>query len=157
MKPQVERDEVKDPGNYFFRKHFYALNIQTIVNSRKYFLRVCPRSVGSAHDSRAFGETRLFEILKSMEQELEDLGMKVVANSAYPLRTWLWTPIENPECSLPMESSLPSSALLCQQVPSTRYKSHQFLLWLYHFALYHLDLQLLSILAMLSSALLLFI
>ena len=46
--------EVPDPGNYYCRKGFYALNVQAICDKKKRFHWCYPSNKGSTHDSAAF-------------------------------------------------------------------------------------------------------
>ena len=50
--------EVTDPGNYYCRKGFYALNVQAMCNKRKIFLWSNPTNKGSCHDQTAWTGTR---------------------------------------------------------------------------------------------------
>jgi hypothetical protein len=52
-------DGVPDPGNYWTRKQFYALNVQAICDSKKQFLWVSTGHQGTTHDSLAFDVTNL--------------------------------------------------------------------------------------------------
>jgi hypothetical protein len=45
---------IPDPGNYFCRKGFYALNVQAICDKLRRFLWVSTGHKGSTHDSTAF-------------------------------------------------------------------------------------------------------
>jgi DDE superfamily endonuclease len=56
--------EVSDPGNYYCRKGFYALNVQAICDRSKRFLWCFPSNKGSTHDSSAFAASRLQDDLR---------------------------------------------------------------------------------------------
>ena len=56
-------NDVPDPGNYYCRKGFYALNVQAICDRKKRFLWCSTGHKGGTHDSRAFSETNLYELL----------------------------------------------------------------------------------------------
>ena len=51
--------EVSNPGNYYCRKGFFALNVQAICDRIKRFLWCYPSNKGSTHDSAAFANSRL--------------------------------------------------------------------------------------------------
>lgn len=92
-----ERDGVSDPGNYFCRKGFHALNVQAVVDSKKRFLFASPSHVGSANDARAWAETGLSRKLDSMEEILIEHKLWLAGDSAYPLRSFMMTPYSKKE------------------------------------------------------------
>lgn len=57
-------DGVSDPGNYWTRKQFYALNVQAICDSKKKFLWVSSGNQGSMHNLIAFENTKLNKLLR---------------------------------------------------------------------------------------------
>jgi DDE superfamily endonuclease len=65
-----KESEVADPGNYFCRKGFYALNVQAICDRRKRFLWCYPSNKGSTHDSAAFASSKLYDLLKELSNDL---------------------------------------------------------------------------------------
>ena len=85
---------VPDPGAYFCRKNFYALNVQAICNKTKSFLWFSSGHKGSTHDSLAFRETALYESLNQAEPKLTAEGLFLVGDSAYPLMGYLLVPFE---------------------------------------------------------------
>jgi DDE superfamily endonuclease len=89
--------EVADPGNYYCRKGFYALNVQAICDMSKQFLWCYPSNKGSAHDSAAFGGSRLYDLLKEKSNDLYNRGVFIVGDSAYGLTSFLLTPYETEE------------------------------------------------------------
>jgi hypothetical protein len=84
--------DVKDPGNYFSRKGFYALNVQAICDSSKRFLWVSTGHQGSTHDSLAFADTKLIDDFRNMAKWLRTNGFFLVGDSAYSLASWIMTP-----------------------------------------------------------------
>lgn len=86
----------RDPGNYFSRKNFYALNVQAICDSQKRILWISPGHKGATHDSVAWKETKLHDLLNN---ELYDIlkkhGFFIVGDSAYPLSPYLQVPYAN--------------------------------------------------------------
>ena len=75
---------IQDPGNYFCRKGFYAHNVQAICDKRRRVIWTSTGHKGSTHDSTAFMETQLFELLEENADWLEDKGYFIVGDSAYP-------------------------------------------------------------------------
>lgn len=84
--------EVPDPGNYYCRKGFYALNVQAICDKKKRFLWSFPSNKGSTHDSAAFSASRLFDLLKEVSAELSIRGLFIAGDSAYSLTPFLVVP-----------------------------------------------------------------
>ncbi|CAJ1959281.1 unnamed protein product [Cylindrotheca closterium] len=90
-------DEVPDPGNYYCRKGFFALNVQAMCDKAKYFLWCFPANKGSTHDSTAFANSTLFDILRSKAEELRKRDLFVAGDSAYGLTSFLMTPYDKEE------------------------------------------------------------
>ena len=88
--------EVPDPGNYYCRKGFYALNVQAICDRLKRFLWSYPSNKGSAHDSSAWANSRLCELLKDPQilEELRQRRLFLVGDSAYALALFMLIPFE---------------------------------------------------------------
>jgi hypothetical protein len=84
--------EVADPGNYYCRKGFFALNVQAICDKYKRFLWSFPSNKGSTHDATAFGHSKLLELLKQMAAELREQGIFIVGDAAYALAPFLLIP-----------------------------------------------------------------
>jgi len=84
--------DVPDPGNYFCRKGFYALNVQAICDKRLRFLWIFPSSKGSTHDATAFRHSRLMDLLKELSPELAARGLFMSVDSAYQLTPFLQCP-----------------------------------------------------------------
>ena len=59
----VRPANVPDAGNYFCRKNFYAINVQAICDKKKRFTWVSFHQ-GSAHDSFAWSQTQLRDLLE---------------------------------------------------------------------------------------------
>jgi hypothetical protein len=97
------KSEVPDPGNYFCRKGFYAINVQAICDKRKRFLWCFPTNKGSTHDAAAFAGSRLFDLLKEMTNDLEDHGLFIVGDSAYCLAPFLQIPYDSNEVKADVE------------------------------------------------------
>jgi hypothetical protein len=86
--------EVPDPGNYYCRKGFHALNVQAMCDKKKRFLWSYPTNKGCTHDSSAFGASRLYELL--MEKRVSEMffeeGLFIAGDSAYGLASFLVVP-----------------------------------------------------------------
>ena len=87
--------EVKNPGKYYARKGFYALNVQVICDKQKRAIWRSIGQMGSIHDSRAFHITQLAIYLKSCCKSFMDCGLYFMGDSAYALRPYLMTPYDN--------------------------------------------------------------
>lgn len=86
-----------DPGNYYCRKGFYAVNVQAICDRRKRFLWMSPSNKGSSHDSAAFSDSKIFDQLKQASNELYERGLFIAGDSAYSLSPVLVVPYEKEE------------------------------------------------------------
>jgi DDE superfamily endonuclease len=84
--------QVPDPGNYYCRKGFFALNVQAMCDRSKRFLWVNPSNKGSTHDSIAFSGSRLFTLLQEKSNELYEKGLFIAGDSAYALSPFMVTP-----------------------------------------------------------------
>jgi DDE superfamily endonuclease len=100
-----KESEVPDPGNYYCRKGFYALNVQAICDRRKRFLWCYPSNKGSTHDSAAFASSKLYDLLKELSTELYSRGLFIVGDSAYNLTPFLVTPYESDEVGKDVDQS----------------------------------------------------
>jgi len=89
--------DVPDPGNYYCRKGFYALNVQAICDKKKRFLWVNPMNKGSTHDSVTFVCSQLCDLLCKKSEALRSEGLYAQGGSAYPLTEFLQTPFELPD------------------------------------------------------------
>jgi hypothetical protein len=93
--PQLS--EVSDPGNYYCRKGFFALNVQAICDRFKRFLWCYPSNKGSTHDSVAFTNSRLYSTLTANASILEEKGFYLLGDSAYNLTPFLLVPYSTEE------------------------------------------------------------
>jgi len=91
--------EVAGLGNYYCRKGFYALNVQAICDRFMRFLYCFPSNKGSTHDSQAFGNSRLNDLLHEMAEELFKRGLFIAGDSAYNLLPFLIIPWESASIS----------------------------------------------------------
>lgn len=89
--------EVSDPGNYYCRKGFFALNVQAICDRLKRFIWCYTSNKGSTHDSVAFSNSRLYSMLTDKAAVLEDKGFYLVGDSAYNLTPFLLIPYSTDE------------------------------------------------------------
>ena len=88
-------NECENPGKYFCRKGFYAINVQVIVDKSKRVLWRCIGAKGSSHDSPVFHESSLGRFLEFHAEDLLRHGIYLVGDSAYALRSYLLTPYDN--------------------------------------------------------------
>jgi hypothetical protein len=88
-------EEVENPGKYFSRKGFYALNVQVIVDMKKRVLWRFIGEKGSAHDSPVFNESKLGKFMYEHAAFFLASGWYLVGDSAYALRPYLMTPHDN--------------------------------------------------------------
>jgi hypothetical protein len=95
-RPTLSRD-LRDPGAYFCRKNFHALNCQAICDSHKRISWLSSRHIGSCHDSVAFTDTRLYDLLQKKRVFLETEGFFIVGDSAYNIESFLLTPYDHAE------------------------------------------------------------
>jgi len=87
--------ECIDPGSYYCRKQFYALNVQAIVDSYKRILWVSTGHPGCTHDSTAFSSTQLYKTLIELQDWLWDRKLFLIGDSAYNLSSYMLTPYED--------------------------------------------------------------
>ena len=99
---------VPDPGNYYCRKGYYALNVQAICDRWKRFLWVWPSNKGSTHDSSAFAGSRLVDVLKEMSDELFHRGLFIAGDSAYGLAPYLIVPYDQAAMKVDINHALDS-------------------------------------------------
>ena len=85
MKCPIISNDLPDPGNYFCRKGFYALNVQAICDKLCQIIWVRTGNKGSTHDSTAFGGSRLNKYLEKIADKLKERGFFFVGDSAYRL------------------------------------------------------------------------
>ena len=93
--PSSTVDGIEDCGNYYCRKGFYALNIQAICDSHKRIIWLSSGHKGSIHDSAAFAETLLIDLLKLKSEFLYKNRLFLIGDSAYTLASYLITPHDN--------------------------------------------------------------
>lgn len=98
-------DIISDPGNYYCRKGFYALNVQAICDKLRRFVWVKTGNKGSTHDSTAFAGTRLNkDLLSKLADKLRAKGFFLVGDKAYPLLAYLLVPFDNAESMSPQDA-----------------------------------------------------
>jgi hypothetical protein len=101
--PSLKKDGVENPGGYFSRKGFYALNVQAIVDKRKRILWMYLGAKGGEHDSAAFKSSNLYEMLENifldsdgkMHKNSINIPFYIIGDSAYSLRPFLLVPFDN--------------------------------------------------------------
>ena len=95
---------LRDPGAYFTQKGFHALNCQAICDVKKRVLWLSLQHIGSAHDSRAFKDTRLYKLLIEKKAFLRRLGFFFVGDSAYDLESFLVVPYDDATTKSPEDT-----------------------------------------------------
>ena len=63
QRPSFRSDRIINPVSFFSRKGFYALNVQCIVDDQKKVLWASYAHKGGSHDSSAFRDTKLYQML----------------------------------------------------------------------------------------------
>lgn len=96
--------EVNDPSNYFCRKNFFALNAQGICDRRKRVLWLSGHHQGASHDSSAWMDTDIYEVLEDLEEDLAELGFFLVGDSAYPISRNLLIPYPEADTNSPEDA-----------------------------------------------------
>jgi hypothetical protein len=92
IKRPTVTEGLPNPGAYYCRKGFYALNCQAICDVKKRILWISSRHIGSCHDSRAFTDTRLYALLLERKEWLKDRGFFIAGDSAYNMESFLLVP-----------------------------------------------------------------
>jgi hypothetical protein len=87
--------ELHNPGKYFSRKGFHAINVQVIVDKKKRILWRYIGEKGSSHDSKVFNESGLGKYLLEYADSLHARGLYIIGDSAYSIRSYLLTPFDN--------------------------------------------------------------
>ena len=67
-------DTLRDPGAYYCRKGFHALNVQGICDASKKLSWISSKHIGSCHDSSAFTRTLLYQLLQARKDWLNRKG-----------------------------------------------------------------------------------
>jgi len=73
------------------------LNVQAICDVKKRFLWASTGHQGSNHDSSAFSDTQLCDLLIDMNEKLKSSGYFIVGDSAYALSAFLVVPFASPK------------------------------------------------------------
>jgi len=87
--------ETANPGKYYSRKGFFAINVQAIVDKEKRILWRYIGEKGSSHDSSCFNESGLGKYLSRVSESLLAEGIYILGDSAYALKSFLLTPYDN--------------------------------------------------------------
>ena len=92
QRPSYYFDKITNPVAFFSRKGFYALNVQCIVDHNKKILWASYKHKGGSHDSTAFRNGKLYEVLKEKAQYLSDKEYFILGDSAYAIESFLIPP-----------------------------------------------------------------
>jgi hypothetical protein len=88
---------IPNPGAYFCRKGFFALNCQAICDANKKISWISSKHIGSCHDSVAFTDTKLYDLLLRKQEFLYQNRLFIVGDSAYNLESFLLVPFDRPK------------------------------------------------------------
>jgi len=82
---------LKNLGAYFCREGYHALNLQaiSICDKHKRFMWLSSKHAGSCYDSRAFVETKLYQLLMEKRECLELYEFFIVGDLAYNPESFL--------------------------------------------------------------------
>jgi hypothetical protein len=96
IKQPTHSKSIPNPGAYFCRKGFHALNCQAICDFNKKISWFSSRHIGSCHDSVAFTDTKLYDLLSRKQKFLHDNRFFLVGDSAYNMESFLLVPYDKP-------------------------------------------------------------
>ncbi|XP_030076105.1 putative nuclease HARBI1 [Microcaecilia unicolor] len=88
LKPPSDHENL-----YRNRQRYHSMNMQLVCNARGMITHVVAEFPGSMHDATILNQSSLKHIFASWQEERGWL----LGDSAYSLKTWLMTPIENPQ------------------------------------------------------------
>lgn len=87
--------------NYVNRKGFYSINVQVVTVPDLKFINIVARYPGSAHDSRIFQNSKLYEQFQSGQ-----IPGILLGDGGYPAKPFLLTPVLNPQTQAEMNYNL---------------------------------------------------
>jgi hypothetical protein len=96
IKKPTLSSSIRDPGSYYCRKGFHALNCQAICDSNKKLLWISTEHQGSCHDSAAFTATTLYRVIQKKRDFLHNNRFFLAADSAYSMEFFVLVPYERP-------------------------------------------------------------
>ena len=73
----------EDGAKYWCRKGFYSINLQAICDHKRKFTWFSAAYCGSTHDSVAFAQSRLGEILSNPQHPIQKTGFWIAGDDAY--------------------------------------------------------------------------
>ncbi|XP_067142706.1 putative nuclease HARBI1 [Centruroides vittatus] len=79
--------------SFINRKGFHSINVQVVCDSQLRILNINPLYPGRTHDAFIWRNSTLRE---NFEDGVIGRGLWLLGDSAYPLETWLLTPVGNP-------------------------------------------------------------
>jgi DDE superfamily endonuclease len=97
IKRPTKTASLRDPGAYYCRKGFHALNVQAICDSDKKILWMSSSHQGSCHDSTAWSSTMLYKALQVRSEWLYARDWFIVGDSAYNMESFLLVPYDRPD------------------------------------------------------------
>ena len=87
-------DSLPDPGAYYCRKGFHALNCQAVCDNYKRIQWMSSNHQGCTNDSAAFQQTQLYQLLQKRSTWLMKNEFFLVGDSAYALESFMLTPYD---------------------------------------------------------------
>lgn len=81
-----------DPQSNICRKRFHAVTLQGICDPSLKFIDVFAGFPSSAHDSRVLRNSNIFQEIHDNPRKYFPTDEFIIADKAYPLRSWLMTP-----------------------------------------------------------------
>ena len=96
-RPTSWLDGLINPVPFYYRKGYYALNVQCIVDHRKKVLWAMYNNKGASHDSTCFKNSDLYKTLKEMADHLYLMGLFLLGYSAYAIKSFLLPLSQSPE------------------------------------------------------------
>ena len=94
QKPSWRYDRIKNSLSIYSRKGFFALNVQCIVDHQKKVLWASYRHKGASHDSSAFRDTKLYQLLKKKAEWLHARAYFLLGDSAYAIESFIIPPYD---------------------------------------------------------------
>ena len=97
IKRPTRTEKLRDPGAYYCRKGFHALNVQAICDSDKKILWLSSSHQGSCHDSTAWTACKVYKVLQVRSEWLYQNNWFIAGDSAYNMESFLLVPFDKPD------------------------------------------------------------
>ncbi len=86
---------MENPQSFYSREGFYGINVQVIIDKRKWILFQRIKSREAEHDFTTFKSSTLYKWLIGNWRSLASKGLHFIGDSAYSLKSFLHTPYDN--------------------------------------------------------------